>query len=400
MSTASPIFIHIGFANTGTTSLQRNFFSSRSDIFFAGGPYGERGGIFTAIKSAEDFKFDLGLIERQCEDLIYARSGGRPIVISDESLSDTPQLHFGPYTVPRDMIASRLHHLFPSAKIIITIRDQRHYAMSSYFNLKKNAAFFDAMPMPSFSTWLGAMLSRDRCHFLQNLNFSEAINIYALLFGRENICVLPLEMLIVDGPEAYLRALCNFLGVPFFEKDALNYGEIHNRRMSRRRELVAELLYDARFAGFFDDLTLLLGGERLDSFLDEGPRALVELQAEDEEKIRRRVGTGNWLVAQEFGIDLARYGYLLADDSDFTEPQLSVAKDELAYRRDIDRLGSRERSKDLAASRDAAEIARLREVSFELATLRRSPVWRAVERLEHIRRLFLRGTAGRRVAGH
>jgi len=394
MSTACPIFIHVGFTNTGTTSLQRNFFATRRDIFYAGEPYGERGGIFTAIKSVEDFKLDVALIEKQCEELIYAPSGGRPIVISDESLGDTPQLYFGSYVVPRDTIALRLHRFFPSAKIIITIRDQRHYAMSAYFNLKRNTAFFDGIAVPCFSSWLGGVLSRDRCHFMQNLNFSEMVSLYAALFGRENICVLPLEMLVVDGAETYLRKLCAFLGVSFSEGDVANYVEIHNRRMSRRRELVAELLPDARFAEFFGDLTVRLGREQFDAFLDEGPRATVNLSAEDEQAIRRRVGIGNWLVAHELGLDLARYEYPLASDDDLTEQQLGAAKEELAYREDIGRLHRCDNGKELVAAREVGEIARLRELTVELATVRQSPVWRMVERLDRVRRMLVRGKAG------
>jgi len=385
----APIFVHVGFTNTGTTSLQRNFFSTRDDIFFAGEPYGERGGIFTAIKSIEDFKFDTALVEDQCAELIYRRSGGRPIVISDENLCDTPQLYFGPYVVPRDTIARRLHHFFPSAKIIFTIRDQRQYAVSAYFNLKKNTAFCDAMPVPSFSTWLSAMLSRKRSHFLQNLNLLEIIDYYATLFGHENVCVLPLEMLVIDGAEIYLRTLCDFLGIPFSDPDAANYTEIHNRRMSRRRKFAAELLQDARFSCLFAELTDLLGSERLDAFLDEGPRASVELQPEDEEKIRCRVGAGNWLLAHEFGLELARYGYLMAGDDNFSRRQLDAARQELAYRSDVERLRQHAGGKELVAAREAAEIARLHRLAMELSTVRQSPVWRVVERLDRIRRLML-----------
>src|SRR5271169_2844322 len=99
-----PVFIHLGFSNTGTTSLQRNFFAKREDIFYVGEPYGERGGIFTAIKNVEDFNFDAGAVERLCDELIFKKSGGRPVVVSDEALSETPQLCFAPYTMPRDAI--------------------------------------------------------------------------------------------------------------------------------------------------------------------------------------------------------------------------------------------------------------------------------------------------------
>src|SRR5258708_27187515 len=130
------VFIHVGFGNTGTTSLQQNFFAVRDDIFFVGEPYGERGGIFTAIKSKEDFKFSGSYFMGLCEDLIWKKHAERPIVISDETFCDTPLLYCGSYMMPRDIIARRLHEFFPSAKIIFTIRDQRHYAMSAYSNFK------------------------------------------------------------------------------------------------------------------------------------------------------------------------------------------------------------------------------------------------------------------------
>jgi Sulfotransferase family len=390
MSPSAPTFIHVGFTNTGTTSLQLNFFATRSDIFFGGEPYGERGGIFTAIKSVEDFKFDAANIGELCKELIYAQADGRPVVLSDENLCDTPQLHFGPYAIPRDAIARRLHHFFPSAKIIFTIRDQRQYAMSAYFNIKNNTAFFDHMPMAPFPAWLDAMLSRDRPYFMQNLNFLEIISFYEVLFGRENILVLPLEMLVIDGIEPYLRKLCDFIGVPFSDADVANYAKIQNRRMSQRRELVAELLHDNRFSRLFADLGALVSKDQLEAFLDDGPRAAVTLQPADDDKIRHRVGTGNWLLAREFDLDLARYGYPMARDEDFSRRQLDAARQEMAYRNDIHRLRGQVNGEEFLACRVAAELARLRELAMELMTVRQSPVWRTVERLDRMRRLLRR----------
>ena len=387
-----PIFIHVGFANTGTTSLQNNFFARRDDIFLAGEPYGERGGLFTAIKSIEDFQLDRNLLEEECRALVYAKAKGRPIVISDENLCDTPELYFGPYVVPRDTIALRLKHFFPAAKVIFTIRDQRQYAVSAYFNLKRNAAFFDGMPTAPFATWLAAMLSRERSHFMQNLNFHDLINLYCTLFGRENVCVLPLEMLAADGADAYLGRLCDFLGLPSSSDDVEHYQQIHNQRMSQRREMIAELLPDSRFSRFYAELVDHLSPSELDAFLNSGPRATVELRADDEERIRQRVGLGNWLLAKEFGLDLVRYGYLMAADNNFSALQLAVAREELAFRTDLERLSHDAASKEMIALRQATEVARLRRLEMELMTVRRSPVWRTVERLDRIRRRFLRAS--------
>jgi hypothetical protein len=386
-----PVFLHVGFTNTGTTSLQRNFFAARDDIFFGGEPYGERGGLFTAIKSFEDFKFDTNYFERQCRDLVYAKSDGRPIVISDENLCDTPQLYFGPYAAPRDIVGLRLQHFFPSAKIIFTIRDQRQYALSAYFNIKRNSAFFDHVTIPEFSTWLNAMLSRERAQFMQNLDFREMIRFYSTIFGRDNICILPLEMISADGTDTYLRRLCDFMKLPFSQAQIANYREICNQRMSKRRELVAELLHDDRFSRFYADLSEHMRPEAVEAFLDTGPRAAVDMEAADEEKIRRRVGLGNWLLSQEFDLDLGRYGYLMAVDNDFTERQLTVAQDELEFQTDIDRLMHVPRGQELIAQRQASEIARLRVLAMELMTVRQSPVWRTVERLDRVRRFILRG---------
>jgi hypothetical protein len=81
--------IHVGFSNTGTTSLQLNFFFNRNDIFYVGQPYKDRGGIFSRICYLEDFKYDEPIMFRLCNEQIFSKSEGRMIAISDESLCDS-----------------------------------------------------------------------------------------------------------------------------------------------------------------------------------------------------------------------------------------------------------------------------------------------------------------------
>src|SRR5215208_3769633 len=169
--------IHVGFTNTGTTSLQQNFFSRRTDMFYAGEPYHERGGIFSNLRYVEDFKYDEPYILRECHEQIFSKNEGNIVVISDETLCDSPQLYFAPYVLPRDVIALRLFRLFQPAKIIFTIRRQEDYVSSMYLNLKRNFASFSRMPVPPLSRWYRGMLSQLRCHYLQNLNFAETIGI-------------------------------------------------------------------------------------------------------------------------------------------------------------------------------------------------------------------------------
>src|SRR5215216_279574 len=240
------IFIHVGFCNTGTTSLQVSFFGKRDEIFFVGEPYNERGGIFTRIRSLEDFKFDRNDTKDWCEQQIFRPGAGRTIVISDEALCDTAQIFFAPFVLPRDIIAKRLAEFFPKAKIIFTIREQTRYVASMYLKLQQNAAFMDRCAMPPFARWFAGMMSQLRCHYLQNINFMESIAMYAVIFGRENICVLPLEMLVMDGARAYLQKLCDFMQLDLTDAHIANFLEPQNTRMSERKRLISELVLDDR----------------------------------------------------------------------------------------------------------------------------------------------------------
>jgi hypothetical protein len=328
-----PTFIHVGFMNSGTTSLQRNFFSRRSDFFYAGEPYHERGGIFSNIRSGEDYLFDRALISELCDKQIYKVRGERTIVISDETFCDTPQTYFAPFMVSRDHVAMRLKRYFPDARIIFTIREQRQYVTSMYLNFKRNSAFLDRCTVPKFSRWFRGMLTQVRCHYLQNLDYSETIGIYAQIFGRSNLCILPLEMIANDGERVYLGKLCDFMGVQLYEVDIDNFCTVQNRRMSTRKNFVSELMADDRFSGLLTDLAERFGRDEVDAFIDDGPRAELVLSTDEEHEIERRVSVGNRLIAQEFGLDLERYGYLLGESSVAEPVRAAIVRGRLGFER-------------------------------------------------------------------
>jgi hypothetical protein len=318
--------IHVGFTRTGTSSLQLNFFSHRDDIFYVGEPYGEFGGIFSHLRSTEDFKFDQTYLLQLCNEQIFARTKGRPIVISDEILCDSPQRYLAPYLVPRDVIAFRLFRFFQPARIIFTIRKQEDYVPSIYLNLKRNSAFLDRMPVPPLSRWYQAMVSQLRGNFLQSIDFHESIALYEQIFGRENILVLPLERLIVEGPDRYLQELCDFIGIALSEQDVQRFARPQNVRMSERQNLAAELFSaDDRFSSFFSQLEQAFGRERVGEFLDFGERITASLEGDDLADLKRRVGAGNRRLAEDYGLELERYGYTLAAAPPSRTPSIVIA---------------------------------------------------------------------------
>lgn len=302
-------FLHVGFSNTGTTSLQR-FFANRPDLFFAGEPYGDRGGLFTAIRSLEDFRFDGEAMMALCHRQIFVPSSGRPVVISDETMTEAPQLYFHPFVMPRDTISMRLKTLFPGAKIILTIREQRERVVSMYFNLKRNHARFSAMPMAPFRNWFEAMTGQVRSTYLHNLDYSEMVDWYAKLFGPENVRVLPLEMLTQDGPLAYLQRLGSFMDIKITKADAEAF-TTSNRRMSEAESLAADALPDTRATKALDSIRQALGDGAYGAALASSPPATLSLEPQQQREIRKRVEKGNAALAERFSLDLERYGYYL-----------------------------------------------------------------------------------------
>jgi hypothetical protein len=187
-----------------------------------------------------------------------------------------------------------------------------------------------------------------------------------------------------------------FMRLELDERDVADYTIVHNRRMSTRQELVAELLPQDRFGQLLAELGKSIGDARLDALLDDGPRASVDLSAQDEQMIGQRVKVGNWLLARDFGLDLERWGYLLPNEALSLE-QLNLAEQQSRYRRAIEGLHRAEQSPDAIELRRSAEVAalrsRLHDVAAQLDTVSASPVWRTVRRIDGARRSLSRAAA-------
>src|SRR6266516_4550506 len=88
-----------------------------------------------------------------------------------------------------------------------------------------------------------------------------------------------------------------------------------NRRMSHLRSLASELLVDDRFFSIYAGLEQEFGRERLEQFLDRVEGATAALDDEALADLRSRVASDNCLLAEEYHLDLKRYGYALAATS-------------------------------------------------------------------------------------
>jgi hypothetical protein len=217
--------IHVGFAHSGTTSLQETLFSRRRDIFYAGVPYSDLGGLFSWIKYLDPERYDHAAAERHCRELIFDRMRrNQRLVISDETLVEQPEIYYTPAMMPLGVIAERLRALFGECMILFTVRCQFRYVISMYKVLRRNYADLANREIESFEDWFAGNQTQVSNLYLRNLDYAPAIRIYQRVFGREAVRVLPLEIASFYGPRPYLARLGELLDLSISPQDLAGYG--------------------------------------------------------------------------------------------------------------------------------------------------------------------------------
>jgi hypothetical protein len=223
------VIIHPGFAHSGTSSLQQQYFSKISNCFYAGLPYGELGGLFSSIKYHDFEDYDQILQQSIVRDYIKNKMGSlSTLIISDETLVEQPEIYYTPTMMPKKIIAERLLQLFGKATILFTIRNQYDYVLSNYLILKKNYIDFDLIQIEPFDKWFYGNFSQTKNLYLRNINYIDTINVYSNIFGKDSIKILPLELLTSSNEKNYLNTLDDLIGLHSANLHPMQYKTINS----------------------------------------------------------------------------------------------------------------------------------------------------------------------------
>jgi hypothetical protein len=221
-------YIHIGYPKTGTTTLQNSFFARQKGVVNLGQPDAfvdrEKRDLIRAIAKSVDWNSEKAEHLRRCYEELEKDETVK-YVLSDESLAKTSQT-----AVPsRFEVADRLHSLFPDAKIIIGVREQKSMLKSTYIHrLKSNN---DKASSAGFNRWLETQINEpDDGSNLPALKYDEIVAYYQNLFSRETVLILIFEEL-QKNPSVYLSKLRAFLDLPDSPDNGLMLGR-QNRSVS------------------------------------------------------------------------------------------------------------------------------------------------------------------------
>lgn len=208
----SDILVHIGLIKTGSTWLQKHLFGrddtgfwSPSDIDM---PPKARVKAHTLALYRDDRSrllpdedFDPAGLREQLEPFLVP--AGRCAVFSNERLGGHP-LSNG---IDRGQICNRIKQVFPNARILIVIREQRSMILSNYMQHLKYGGGY------TLRTYLDGKPDT-KCPALtfHHFKYDRLIRKYQSVFGPENVLALPFEM-ISAMPQDFIERICQFSNI-------------------------------------------------------------------------------------------------------------------------------------------------------------------------------------------
>jgi hypothetical protein len=217
--------------------------------------------------------------------------------------------------------AENLKAVFGDCKILVGIRHPVRLVESLYLQLLKRdnvgmkASFRRGIWYQPINKWLDHHWERAGGPPTAQLEYAEAIEIFADVFGEDRMGIFVYEQLAAD-PAEYIRSICRFLDIDAEQGVTHALGKRENARWSQRQiERIQEIQRSPvqsmafRFANkkarrFM--LGIRDGGKPI-----EGPPARAEISDGWRERIEDKTRQANQRLVQRWNLPLAEYGYPL-----------------------------------------------------------------------------------------
>ncbi len=207
-------YLHIGYAKSGSTWLQSNLFPVHPQLYHLGRSYGDRIDdddvrlvLWSDLIEKPEFLYDrdraAACFQQHFDDAADMR-GILACGVSHELITNT--LHG---RVDLSDRARRVAGIFGrETEIIMVVRNQPSFVRSLYTGMIREGGVTRTFEEFLFYFYY----DRDRSPF-STLFYDRVFELYADLFGREHVHVVPFEILSQQSPEAFAGRVCEALGV-------------------------------------------------------------------------------------------------------------------------------------------------------------------------------------------
>lgn len=227
--------IHIGFPKTGSTFLQE-WFSLHPQMHYAPGAIGGFYNVYEICRLAADPKnSEIKYFVTSNEELsVPSFNTGTNINNSKQNLAELISTDRA-----QESVCAMLKALFPNGKILLVTRGFKGIIISGYSEYIKHGG---TLSIKEFTT---VSFNEDG----GGLNYSFLIDLYEASFGKENVIVLPYEMLR-DNQVQFLSVVEQRLKIPHIE---LAVGRINESLSS------LEMYWYPRMSSLVSEYSLPLG---------------------------------------------------------------------------------------------------------------------------------------------
>jgi hypothetical protein len=298
--------IHIGANKSGSTTLQRNLFPKSEGLIYMGEDgegYEYYRDIVNSLVSDDDiyFRFDEAL---SLFSSFLSRAEGKTFLYSNEDIMTS--------RVPA-LCARRLHNILPDAGIVVVIRNQLTAIPSWYVN---HGAYLRNVPRcywrryVSFDSWMDYCTSFLKYSPIEGFFYYRVVDLYASLFGRENIHILLYED-FVQRRKQFVDDLSRILRI-----DPQKAFENLSGQWERKRRTIREFRYHKFRNKFFWDFSFsryIPFGKTIKegwlTFLERGAPADGFMSDQWKARIEELYGEENAKLAGEYNLPLRDYGY-------------------------------------------------------------------------------------------
>jgi hypothetical protein len=336
-------YIHIGFPKCASTSVQLSLLATHPELYHLGNGYQQQNNIYideavtnvveVDLRYKREFSYDsekaIAAFEPHFQE---AEEGGRwkAVGLSSEFLSFTLSNEIDVVTK-----AKRLREIFgANTCVIIVFREQLSLLKSLYTEMVKGGY------PGKFKKFLEyTYLFQDRNWCLE-FCFDRIFKVYANLFGSENVCAVPFELLKSSEAE-FKSKICDVIGVansntPMKELNkqapTLIYYEMMRRFNERCPHEFGSAFYEPfsvmRMASYFHDelevavpqdylasdflrMPLAKGAAQLAQKNSHVPEIDLHFPTALKDRFAKIYSPSNSALAEATGIDLSRYGYQL-----------------------------------------------------------------------------------------
>ncbi|WP_013321754.1 sulfotransferase [Gloeothece verrucosa] len=303
------LLIHIGYPKTASTWLQKTIFNDPKVGFIS--PWGSPSGLaVNQFITTNSFRFCPESTYKIFEPGLQAATEQQLTAVLSQEMLSGDQIA-GKYWGKE--VADRLNAVFPSALVLIIIREQKSMVLSSYGQYIRNGGeqsieeFIGAdNPPPGFTPI---------CR-LDYLEYDLLISYYHKLFGRDRVFVLPFEEL-KNNPANFIKKILNFVDIKdqIIEFQKANNVNYKGFTLAIMRNL-NNFLPPPDFSGKPHPLIWRLNWKVLDTIDQLLPSSIqhkeeLRLKQFIADYIDDKFAESNQRTNELIGIDLGKFGYRL-----------------------------------------------------------------------------------------